>query len=189
MLLLYPGQLVSRSSTKIAYCNVEDSDAAGKGTRLTSLRLTQRHRSGRNRRRVSKTEWLPNKAPMTKRRKSFDTKSSPSDASPYEGGQNSESEDKPNATCQEYTLVNADDKESILLFYHYCLMSIKAVPMKKILKAWIKVISDKKQVTNPYKYRESTKPGWWPPTTGDPNSNCRHIEPDHLHNKGQFINI
>lgn len=126
---------------------------------------------------------------MAKSRKSGDIKLSPSDASLYKVDETSNSEGEPGAICLGYTLVNANDKETIILFYHYCFASIGALSMKRILKVWIKVMQDKKQVTNPYKYRERSKPKWWPATTDDLDSNCRHIEPDHLQNRGQSIDI
>lgn len=181
-------QLVSWRPIKIAYAGVENSDAAEKGTHLPSLRLKQRHRSTKNRRRISKSEWLPKKAPISKRRESYDTKLSPSDASPYEGDEASNGEDKRGAICQGYIVIDFNDKESMILFYHYCFHSIGAVCMKKILKAWIKVIEDKKQTKFPYKGGELTKPKWWPTTTEDLTSKCRHMEPDHLWNNGEFIN-
>ena len=184
----------------IAYASAEDPDTA-EGIHLPilhppMLRPKQRNRSERTRTRVSKSGGSSNKPPMVKRRKSCDTKWSLSDASPTEREEISEDEDKPDAICQGYTLVdadaicqgytlvNADDKESIISYYHFCLVNIGAILMKKILKAWIKVIHYKKQVTHPYKYREYSKPDWWPSATDDPDSGCRHIEPDHLHNNG-----
>ena len=175
---------VSWRPIKIAYAGVADSDAAENGTHLPSLRLKQRHRSKKKKRRISKSEWLPKKDPIFKRRESCDIKLSPSDASLYEGDEAANGENKPGAICQGYIVVDFNDKESMILFYHYCFHSIGAVCMKKILKAWIKVIEPKKQVKYPYKGGERTKPKWWPTTTEDINSNCRHMEPDHLWNNG-----
>lgn len=174
---------------KIAYAGIEDSDASERGTVLPSLRLKQRRSPKKNRRRVSKPEWLSSKAPMVKRKKSCDTKVSPSAASMFDMGATSNREDEPSAICLGYTLVDVNDKATIILFYHYCFASIGALCMKRILKAWIKAIHDKKQVTYPYKYGEVSKPPWWPTWIDDSNFNCRHKEPDHLQNKGQLINI
>ena len=174
---------------KIAYAGIEDPDAAQRGTGLPSLRPRQTHRSKKSRRRITKSEWLPSKAPVSKRRKSCDTKLLPSAASLFQVNEASNREDEPKAICLGYTLVNADDKAKITLFYHYCFANIGALCMKRILKVWIKAIHDKKQVTYPYKYGEISKPDWWPSTVDDPNSNCRHKEPDHLQNKGQLINV
>lgn len=174
---------------KIAYADIEDPDSAERAIGLPSLCLRQTNRSKKNRRRVSKSEWLPSKAPMAKRRKSCDTKLSPSAASLFQVNEASNRENEPRSISLGYTLVNADDKATINLFYHYCFATIGALCMKRILKAWIKAIHDKKQVTHPYKGRDATRPDYWPALTDNPNSNCRHIEPDHLQNKGQLINV
>lgn len=167
MLLLCTGQFVSRRPMKIAYASVEDPDAAETGMHLLRSCRKQKNRSGKNRKRASKS--------VMKRRNSCDTKSSLSDASLNE---NLEGEDKPDAINRGYNLMKANNKESITCFYHFCFAAIGGVPMKMILKAWIKVIHYKKQVTNPYKYGERSKPVWWPP------EGCRHMEPDHLHKSG-----
>lgn len=144
---------------KIAYASLEEADAEEKELHLLTLRPKQRNRSGRTKR---NSEWLQNKPRTTKRQKSCDTKNS-----------------LPALKDQVYTLVNACDEKPITSFYHFCLKAIKAVPLKKILKAWIKAIEHKKQAVHPYNGGEDTKPDWWPPTTGGHPRNCRHIEPDH----------
>lgn len=166
---------------KIAYARVEGSDAAEKKAHLLTLRTKRRNRSGKNKRHVSKSRRPPQTA---KRQKSSETKSPPSNAPWCEEDENPKGKDKDKAIYDGYTVVNADDKTTIISSYHFCLCNIGALPLKKILKAWIKVIQPKKQRTYPYKGREHTAPYWWPPTTNDPKSDCRHIEPDHLHRNG-----
>lgn len=86
-----------------------------------------------------------------------------------------------------------NDRERFTEVYNEILTKILQVSLKKVLKAWIKVIQPRKQSNFPYNggkmnhiaidqygkdwEGELTKPPWWP-------EHIRHKEPDHLHKQG-----
>lgn len=85
--------------------------------------------------------------------------------------------------------VAVGDRDRITEIYHDILESIQQVPLKKIVKVWIKTIHPQKQSKHPYNggtmqaqaiakhgdkgKGEDTKPEWWP-------RDIVHRGPDHI---------
>lgn len=85
------------------------------------------------------------------------------------------------------------DRTRTTEIYNEILTSILQVTLKKVLKAWIKVVQPRKQSNNPYnggknkliaidqygknRAGELTRPDWWP-------ENINHRGPDHLPKHG-----
>lgn len=96
-------------------------------------------------------------------------------------------------TETQYETITVGEREAITCFFDDRLRRIGQICLKKILKAWIRVIHPQKQAKFPYNGGKTkdkailqlgpshkgdlTKPRWWP-------SNLRHCEPDHQSKQG-----
>ncbi|CAN3354971.1 hypothetical protein DICA0_C07800 [Diutina catenulata] len=69
--------------------------------------------------------------------------------------------------------------DELVAHYRNLLAGMSQLVCKDLAKQWIKIVQPNKQATFPYKFKEDSKPPWWP-------RHVAHVEPDHMDKEGRI---